>query len=232
MLYLKASEEKKLTFEVDIHGVECNDLKGYVRFEIYGAEYGFPAEIERNRITAVIPPLTEIVRKDIEDGTVINARLEMFTDRHYFSPWSGEVKVGAPMDIKATLKDDIKGPGIKTRLLTSESEDSKPKKEIKSKEEKSLDSDGVKNLIFEVLNEMKGSEKKSLVESTKKKTGITKEYLRNITQEGIIKYIEKAGTKNKDIQRIILEQARTAAQSNDNFKILKEVVKIMKKKRG
>lgn len=227
MLYLKSSEEKKLTFEVDIHGVETTNLKGYVRFELYGAEYGFPAEIERNRITATIPPLTEVVKKDIEDGTVINARLEMFTDKHYFSPWSGEVKVGAPMDIRAKLKED-KTPGIKTKLVTSEVEE-KPNK----KEEKTVESKDLKSLIKEVLTEMVPTKKKKVIESSQKqKDIITKEYLRNITEDGIIKYIEKAGTKNKDVQRIILQQARTAAQSTDNFKVLKEVVKIMKKKRG
>jgi|WetSurSiteA1Bulk_404760.scaffolds.fasta_scaffold00566_14 hypothetical protein len=232
MLYLKSSEEKKLTFEVDIHGVETGNLKGYVRFELYGAEYGFPAEIERNRITATIPPLTEIVKKDIEDGTVINARLEMFTDKHYFSPWSGEVKVGAPMDIRAKLKED-KTPGIKTKLVTSELEESKSAKKENIKEEKALESKDLKSMIREVLTEMVPTKKKKVSESSQhKKEEITKEYLRNITEDGILKYIEKAGAKKKEIQTIILNQARAAAGSTDNFKVLKEVVKIMKKKRG
>jgi 3-oxoacyl-[acyl-carrier-protein] synthase III len=137
------------------------------------------------------------------------------------------------MDIRAKLKED-KVPGIKTKLVTSELQESQPaKKETKEQGEKSLDSKNLKSLIYEVLNEMKPASKKKVSESAKKeKEVVTKEYIRNITEAGIIKYIEKAGTKNKDIQRIILEQARTAAQSNDNFKILKEVVKIMQKKRG
>jgi len=232
MLYLKPSEEKKLTFEVDINGVETSNLKGYVRFELYGAEYGFPAEIERNKITATIPPLTEVVKRNIESGTVIVVRLEMFTDKYYFSPWSGEVKFSNPMDIKAKLKED-ETPGIKTKLVTSEIEESKLSKKGSIDKEKSLESKDIRGIMHEVLTEMVPTKKKKVSESTKKeKEAVTKEYIRNITEAGIIKYIEKAGSKNKDIQRIILEQARTAAQSNDNFKILKEVVKIMQKKRG
>lgn len=235
MLYIKANEEKRLAFETDIQGVDCNNLKGYVRFSIYGAEYGFPVEIDNKKITAVIPPLIEIVKRDIEDGSVVEAKLELFTEKHYFSPWSGEVKVGAPMDVRAKLKEDVKGVGISTKLLTDSKEELK-KVAVKEPEEKFDKNMIIAELLSEIRKELSFARKKKRQETpiiTEKKTSnkITKESLKNITEDGIRKYISQAGTKNPRIQEIILDQARAAAGSSDNFKVLTEVVKIMKRKR-
>jgi hypothetical protein len=45
----------------------------------------------------------------------------------------------------------------------------------------------------------------------------------------VYKYIEKAGTKNTQIQNIIYEQATSKAESGKPIEILRYVIKIMKK---
>lgn len=300
MLYLNANEEKRLVFEVEIHGVETKDLQGSVRFLLHGVEYGFPADIESKKIVALIPPLTEVVGRDIEDGTIMEAKLELFTDRNYFRPWEGEIKLGAPMQIKATLESENKFKvGIKTKLVNPViAEDSPPsKKEVKREtiiredEKQVLTNEGesLKKAVMSVMKEIgllnppapaPVSKKTKITESAKPKKKIaeqlpapqvrksvtqtderkseqesindfiqeklmsigkpfrapreakkvvTKEDIMNVTEDQIYVYMERAGTKNPDVQKIIYEQASQGAVSN--FDILKNVVKIIKRKK-
>ena len=54
--------------------------------------------------------------------------------------------------------------------------------------------------------------------------------MKRITQEQVYKYMKKAGSKNPQIQEIIYGQAVTAAGSGEPYKVLQEVIKILKKK--
>lgn len=244
MLYINANEEKRMIFEVDVHGIDSKELHGFVRFNLYGYEVGFPAEIEHKKITALIPPLLEVIEKEIEDGTVIEGKLELFTDRHYFKPWEGEIKVGAPMGVKAKLTGESSGPKIKTRLVNKESVE-EPKVLT---EEGSVTKEDIRSIIFDTLKNL--TSKKNLTESDKKgskklqkrrselkESSVpsnpkwTQENLRNITEDQIISYMERKGTKNQMVQEVILNKARTAAGSDDNFKIFREVVKTLRKPR-
>ena len=183
--------------------------------------------------------LTEVVETDIEDGSVIEARLDLHTDRHYFMPWEGEIKVGAPMQIKAQLElseEDKHHPGIKTKLLTAESHS--PPKSKEQKETKLNEEDMMKKIISEVVKQLGKGEVETLkerkVESPKKETKEVKkaklqESLKNITEEDIYTYMTRAGTKNPRIQEIVLDEARKKAESGDLLKVFKEVVKALKK---
>jgi hypothetical protein len=60
--------------------------------------------------------------------------------------------------------------------------------------------------------------------------GITKEMLQNFTREDVLAYMSRAGTTNTQVQTILYDQAETAAKSDRPVKILKEVIKLLKKK--
>jgi hypothetical protein len=60
--------------------------------------------------------------------------------------------------------------------------------------------------------------------------GITKEMLQNFTKDDVLSYMSRAGTTNPKVQGILYEQAETAAKSDRPVKILKEVIKILKKR--
>ncbi len=266
MLYLKADEPRTLTFEVDIRGVGQGELKGYVRLFINDAEHGFPVSIDDGVITADIPPLTEVVRlKTMDDGDVIEAKLELMTDQHIFTPWSGEVKVSVPMGIKAKLSNESMKPvnaaGPMVAKVVESKEDKAVTKEAISEfdtsEEKMLkgNQDDYKKdlmaMVADTIKQMglvpagtapealmeKGEEKTSkiLKEVTKQKKlnekDLMKQKLKNITKEGIFKYMERAGTKNPKIQDLVYEQAIAAAGSGEPIKVLKQIVTIMKKRK-
>ena len=55
--------------------------------------------------------------------------------------------------------------------------------------------------------------------------------LKNITEAGVYKYMHNAGTQNPKIKELVYEQAVAAAGSGEPFKVLQQVVKILKKRR-
>ena len=201
MLFIKANEEKQLTFEANIQGVDSKNLRGFVRFMIEDKEYGFPVKIHNNKIYANIPPLQEVVKQDIVDGTEIEAKLEIFIDKYYFTPWNGKVRIESPVEIKATLEEEKVDFDISVQMI---SETTKKKEQI---------------IETEKIKPKKVPSKKELI----------KEQLKNITEDDIKKYMERAGSKNPIIQDLILEQVRASTGSTDNFIILKEVIKLLKK---
>jgi len=193
MLYLDINEEKTLTFEVEINGVGCEDIRGSVRFIYDNVEYGFPVKIESNKITSVIKPLKELC-PSVKNGSIIAARLELNTEQNFFIPWEGEIKIQAPISVEAKLTE----------------EDSN---------EKSLT---IKANIIE---------NKQNTKNKKQKSKWTRERLKNITEKEILAYMTRKGTRNKMVQEVILNEARSKAKSNDNFKVFVEVVKALKKPR-
>ena len=70
---------------------------------------------------------------------------------------------------------------------------------------------------------------KSRQQIIQEKKALLKESLRNPTEEDIYRYMEKAGTRTKHIQDLVYEQASQKAKNN--FEVLKNVVKLLKKKR-
>ena len=79
------------------------------------------------------------------------------------------------------------------------------------------------------------SERKTTRSSKKlSEKGWTKQKLMNITEKEIVNYMHRAGTKNKMVQEIILNEARTKAGEagkKGNLAILQEVRKALKKPR-
>jgi len=261
MLYIKADEPRTLTFEVDIRGVGQGELKGYVRLFINDAEHGFPVSIDQGVITADIPPLTEIIRlKTMDDGDVIEARLDLMTEQHIFTPWEGEVKVSVPMGIKAKLSNESMKPVnsgspvvakvVETKEDKAASKKAEPVEEglVDMKTDETNKEDYKKELaelVAATVAQMglvpKETVQEPLMEDKpapkeKKKNTLTEKQimmkkLENITEAQVYKYMERAGTKNPKIQELVYEQAAAAAQSGKPYMILKKVVEILKKRK-
>jgi hypothetical protein len=160
--------------------------------------------------------------------------LELFTDRHYFKPWEGEIKVGAPMGIKAQLSGESNNtPRVTTRLVSRESKE-------KQAEDKAVTKEDIQSMIFDTLKQLTSKSSNSIINESQKSApkpkkkmvsegNWTKEKLMNITEEEIVDYIARKGTRNKMVQEVILNEARAKAGSSENYKVFKEVVKALKK---
>jgi hypothetical protein len=122
MLKINVNEEKQLTFEVQISGMQSSQIKSYFKVVIAEIEYGFPASIGQETITVKLPPLNQIVGTKIKEGDEAEVRLEVVADGHYLTPWKDYAKLSNPLIVEATIKDDsfVSNSPLKTKLLVSE----------------------------------------------------------------------------------------------------------------
>lgn len=129
--------------------------------------------------------------------------------------------------LQTLIKEQAEGP-----VANDEEEEKQGEEEVEEKcevkEEKVVEEDTaatLERLLDKTIDTLK------LNESDKKKKGMTlEEFKKNLSESDVYKYIEKNGTKNPEIQKIIFEQARVAAKKDTPAHILKSVVEIMKKK--
>jgi hypothetical protein len=213
MLYLNPNKEKVLTFEVELSGASASEITGRVRFEVGGVEIGFPAEVREGEIRSVITPLKNFLKNPLRNGEVFEAQLDLYTeDQEYFSPWRGEIEVKMPVRIEAKLsEDDGRGSskfGAKVKTVKESGLKPRPSKPRGGRQP---------------INEYR--------RRTPQKRQVTKEMMENMSQEQVFKIMEKLGTTNPRIKEILYEQAAAKSKSGKPADVLKEVIKIMGRKK-
>ena len=273
MLKLNVNEEKQLNFEIQIGGVQTDQIKSTLRLEIDGVQYGFPAQVGQESIAVNLPALNTVVAKRLKEGTEVAAHLDIIADGHHLTPWSDSFILTNPLVIEAKIVDvGFKdAPAFKTRMVTSGSSGDRKQgvtveKELVEEKKAPMfehDEDALTEKIVNKLAEklaQQNSKKKPIREAKepdgdedggkadsdheepdgdeveeKKKVKEFKEIspkdLLNMTEKGVYAYMERAGTTNPTVQRIIYEQAEAAAGSSKPVKVLMQVVKILKSKK-
>jgi len=109
MLKLNTDEKRSLQFEVNIQGINHQELQGVLKFVVGEVEYGFPVKILSDHISVDVPPLDDIVKVGLTEGEVVDCKLDVFGNGFYLNPWSGQFKLKTPvrMEAKMRIADDI-----------------------------------------------------------------------------------------------------------------------------
>jgi hypothetical protein len=123
MIKLNITEKKEIKFDVNVSGVDVRDLRGSIRLQIEGVEYGFPARVVDGTVMVEIPPLDEFVKQSLHDGQTINAKLEIIAADTYLLPWEDTMMVETPPKVEATISEvksvkEEKKPVIKVSKVT------------------------------------------------------------------------------------------------------------------
>jgi hypothetical protein len=206
MLKLQQNKPKKLTFEIEVGGIQHENLNGFFRFSVDGIEYGFPIDINKEKMSVELPALNAIISRPIQEHEVIEARVDITGNGYYITPWKDTFKVSNPISIQSKLVEE-ETPEVK--MTITESEEEKP--EIKKS----------------TIKETKTQPKEKSKQPVKEKTDISKF---KITKEQIFEYMERNGTKNPTVQNLVFDSAVHTAGSPDLVKIFTEIVKQYKKK--
>ena len=210
MLNLNINETRMLDFEVQISGIDSEQLKGSLRFEVNNVEYGFPVEFKNESILVNIPPLKNIISTELKEGTTLKALLEVNANGFYLNPWSGEFIVSSPVKMEAKIKES-KAPEINVGKVVVDE-----KEEINENVDNKLDK----------LNKLYKKENKIKTVKAKKKPKVI---LENVTEEQVYKFMEHMGTKTPHIQKLLYEQCRQIAKTDKPKDVLKQVYKRLKR---
>ena len=206
MLSLNINEQRTLDFEVQLSGINPDQLKGSLRFEVNNVEYGFPAEFKNETVVVNIPPLNSIISDKLSEGTKLRASLEANGNGYLLTPWSGEFVVSSPVKMEAKIMDIKEEPKVDVKLV----------------------SDDIDRLVEEQL--IKNSKPPEVKKTKTIPPKISKKYLEEITKDQIFQFMSYMGTKTERIQTLLYEQAEQTSKTDDLKDIFKEVYKALKRK--
>lgn len=218
---------KLVTFNIEVEGLNYNDIGGKFRILIDDIEFGFPTTFnEDHEIEVTIPSLYEFIDDNKKRIKTLSAKLEIFSDCHYFVPWEGELKLTEKASVKVKLnKTTTTKPKVKTEMKDQEVKEEMeiivddPEEEVELPHPKETPK-------TEAVRSSSNSKDVLLDESSKSDY---LDMLKKIDETGIRSYMKKAGTTNEKVQDIILEQADGICKDSDNkFELLKSVIKVMK----
>ncbi len=215
MQTLDISKSKKFQFEVNINGINPKELQGLFEFVIGGIHYGFPVEIKDSIIKAEIPPLTEIVKKNITSGSILECNLSVYGNGFHLEPWTGKFEAHAPVQMEAHMsftEEDDKTKSIEAKLIESKDE------EII---EPNLD-------VLESITESPGPSPMRVEENKAKQKAVInenyKKLMKQIIKEEMI-YI-KTGKRIRNVQE------DTKTKRIIRMKVRKKLVEILKNKKA
>ena len=130
---------------------------------------------------------------------------------------------------KVEVKNEI--TKVVTESMTPvKEEDEQEDKEEEVKEGTPLTSGAMERILAQTISKL------GLYTEDKKKSNKNKvtleQFKKNLTREDVYKYMDRAGTKNPQIQEIVYEQAVSAANNNSPIEVLRQVINIMKKNKS
>lgn len=222
MFKLNTKEGKTLNFQIELSGIDYDQLEGSLRFIVDNIEYGFPVKIEQGSISVNIPALSEILPKDImKEGEKLQGKLEVYGNGYYMNPWNGEFVFEVPVKVEATIIEEVevsKKPSIEviTPKITKTKESIKENKEdVKTKSEK-LVAEKLKSMEKLVENNLKptrNSLKKPVPGGLKKPTPAgpspkLSEKPKECSEKDIFRLIESTGIRKESTKQSILERAK------------------------
>jgi hypothetical protein len=214
MLDININDSRDLNFEIELSGIGVTQLEGRLRMVIDNIEYGIPAQIMEKSIDIVIPPLKNLIQRDLKEGETFSAKLEVQGDGNYLNPWSGEFQIRNPVALEAKIVEVDKDS---TPAISVSINESRTTKKVKTKTI-------AKKKVQNKINEMK-----TKIPSKTKKFKNKEEFKSKITKEDVIQWLDKKGTKNKQVQEIIYEQAVSQCGSGKPYKVMMELSKVVKK---
>jgi len=183
--------------------------------------------------------LNKIIAKRIKEGDKVDVKLEVVIDGLYLIPWQDRATLSNPFVIEAKIKDNefVKNAPFSTTLIQDKDEQ-KQGVIIKEKKEDSP-SDLMDKLVEKVASKLSTTKEEPIVKIKEGKTKDVKKYngmslneLKDkLTKEDIFRYMDRAGTKNKQVQEVIYEQSEVAAEGSRPVDILKQVIKVLSKKK-
>ena len=135
--------------------------------------------------------------------------------------------VGVKNEITKVVNESM--TPVKEEVDDEEEVDKKNDKE-EVKEDTPLTSGAMEKILAQTISKL-GLYTEEKKKPIKKKTTL-EQFKKKLTREDVYKYMERAGTKNPQIQEIVYEQAISTAKNNSPIEVLRHVITIMKKNKS
>jgi molybdopterin converting factor small subunit len=166
---IKMDESRVLEFKIDTSsGCALEDLQGYLRFNLAGVEYGFPAKIEEGQFKVEVPAFQNVVNAKLTESIsknkelIVKGRLDVIANKNtYVVPWQGEIDIEIPIEMNVSEGKEI----LKKKKLTVDDPDKGNLMDafneiFEDKEKKVDESSKLKDILNVKVDEKKEEDKK------------------------------------------------------------------------
>ena len=106
MLQLKTNTKRNFVFEIDVQGINTEDLEGFLTIGVDNVSYGFPVKISESEVVVDMPALDEIIKRGLKHEDIIEGKLEIYGNGFYLNPWSGEFQIEKPVKMEAKMRGE------------------------------------------------------------------------------------------------------------------------------
>lgn len=246
MLKLNVNQEKQLNFEIQIGGVQTEQVQSHLRIDIDGVEYGFPAHVGQESITVDLPPLKTVTARKLKEGEEIKVKLEIVADGHYLTPWQDTFMLSNPLVIEAKIVDDDfkPAPAFKTKLVSKggtgdqsqgvmleqvedDEEDKDEKENMKESISKSLSEDEMtERLVSKLAEKLGGMFDRGKSEVVKEEKPITTNKKEKVVKEEKVKKITKNDVANITEEGVYEYMSRAGTKNPTVQKLLYEQAEV------
>lgn len=224
MLKLNTDEKRNLQFEVNIQGINYDELSGSLKFIIEDVHYGFPVKILSDNISVEVPPLDDVVKKGMKDGDIIECKLDIYGNGFFLNPWQGKFQLKTPVKMEAKIRysDDIITETPKPKKKKEKIVTATLKEQVEELDEdlKAETEDGIKTVLREEPKEKTLDEidkevvlnklfKKVSKYSTPKKTAVAEQKFPKPTSNRVRKIESIVDSILGGKKTVIKEQKRT-----------------------
>ena len=168
MIRVNVNDNKKLKFNIEVRGVQPQDIIGSMKIFKEGVEYGFPIEMKEGSVRVNIKPLSKVIAEELEDGDKLNARLEVVAGDTFMVPWTDTVEVVNPRKVEVKLEHIQEEEVIEETIVPTISVRGILEEEV-DEQLGSLNPKARKNLEKEVADKKTNRKKKKEKEDVKKK---------------------------------------------------------------
>ena len=98
------TKNKFMAFDVEVEGLDKEELNFFFRVLINDVEYGFKGDYKNGKVKLNIPAFNTIVKeKVIENGKSYEAKLEAYDDKVHIIPWNDSISFDIEPEVKAEL---------------------------------------------------------------------------------------------------------------------------------
>ena len=216
---LDLTKSKILFFDVEVTGLDTNQIGFMLRINVNEVEYGFKGIVDQGKVKVVIPALGTVLKSEVDSAKAYEAKLDVFDNKFLVCPWRDSINFTVPMTASAKLTNSESGPSEKVKptvgaVVTLKTQEESSEPEIEVQEESDTDEP-------QQLKDIEASPEVSVVPElpeTKKKAKAKKKKVKKESIE------EDFGDLDKLIESLYTPTAIPTQESLDHQKPIHTIV--------
>jgi hypothetical protein len=107
MVTFDPNKKKNLSFSISVQGIDPSILEYNLRLSNGSVDYGFKGKNNNGEVMFSIPPLQEVINKDVlHNLNEIKLEVNDKNNKYYLKPFENEIKIKKEMKVETKLEKE------------------------------------------------------------------------------------------------------------------------------